>query len=73
MSNESKLQLDPTSGTLRHQYLEEYSTEGGRDEIYQGLRVYLVPRKTPLRAECRWRLGIVPVAPWDRLYTILLF
>jgi hypothetical protein len=26
LSIQSKLQLDPTSGTLRHRYLEEYST-----------------------------------------------
>jgi hypothetical protein len=54
LSNQSKLQLNLMLGTLLHRYLEVYSTEGGGGaEIYPGVCVYLVPRKTPLRAGYR--------------------
>ena len=53
LSNESKLQLDPSVGRYLHRYLEVQSTQGGGDEIYCDARVDLVPRKTPPRATYR--------------------
>jgi hypothetical protein len=58
ISNESKLQLNTSVGMYLDRYLEVQSTQGGCDEKYCGVRVYLEPSQPRLRAELGSRPGI---------------